>query len=61
MLLLRVVGVLTAIAIAAGIVAYLFSGEKRYLRLSGRIAKYALIVVLVVLALMFLERVIAII
>ncbi len=61
MLLLRVVGVLTAIAIAAGIVAFLFSGEKRYLRLSGRIAKYALIVVLVVLALMFLERVIAII
>lgn len=61
MLLLRVVGVLTAIAIAAGIVAYLFSGEKRYLRLAGRIAKYALIVVLVVLALMFLERVIVII
>lgn len=61
MLLLRVVGVLTAIAIAAGIVAYLFSGEKRYLRLAGRIAKYALIVALVVLALMFLERVIAII
>ncbi len=61
MLLLRVVGVLTAIAIAAGIVAYLFSGEKRYLRLAGRIAKYALIVALVVLALMFLERVIVII
>lgn len=61
MLLLRVVGVLTAIAIAAGIVAYLFSGEKRYLHLSGRIAKYALIVALAVLALMFLERVIVII
>lgn len=58
MLLLRVVGVLTAIAIGAGIVAYLFTGEKRYLALAGRIAKYALIFVLVVLALMFLERVI---
>jgi len=57
-LLLRVVGVLTAIAIGAGIVAYLFTGEKRYLALAGRIAKYALIFVLVVLALMFLERVI---
>lgn len=61
MLLLRVVGVLTAITIAAGVVAYLFSGEKRYLRFAGRVAKYALIVALVVLALMFLERVIVII
>jgi hypothetical protein len=51
--------VLTAIAIAAGIAAYLFSGEQRYLRLAGRIAKYALIFVLIVLAMMFLERIIA--
>lgn len=58
MLLLRVVGVLTAIAIGAGIVAYLFTGEKRYLRLAGRVAKYALMFVLLVFALMFLERVI---
>lgn len=58
MLLLRIVGVLTAITIGAGILAYLFSGDKRYLRLSGRVAKYALIFVLVILALMFLERVI---
>lgn len=49
---------LTVIAIGAGIVAYLFSGDKRYLRLAGRIAKYALIFVLVVLTLMFFERVI---
>lgn len=61
MFLLRIVGVLTAIAIGAGIVAYLFSGERRYLLLAGRIAKYALLVVLVVLALMFLERVVAIV
>jgi hypothetical protein len=58
MLLLRIVGVLTAIAIGAGITAYLFSGEKRYLRLAGRITKYALLFVLIVLALMFLERVV---
>lgn len=57
MLLLRIVGVLTAIAIGAGIVAFLMTREKRYLHLSGRIAKYALIFVLVVLALMFLERI----
>lgn len=58
MLLLRIAGVLTAIAIGAGILAYLMSGEKRYLRLAGRIAKYALVFALVVLALMFFERVI---
>ncbi|MBI4984650.1 MAG: hypothetical protein HZC24_04730 [Rhodocyclales bacterium] len=57
MLLLRIVGVLVAITIGAAIVAYLFSGERRYLRLAGRVAKYALIFVLCVLALMFLERV----
>lgn len=60
MLLLRIVGVLAAIVIGAGIVAYLFTGEKRYLGISARVAKYALIFALIVLALMFLERVIVI-
>lgn len=58
MLLLRIVGALVAITIAAGIAAYLFTGEKRYLSLAARVAKYALIFALAVLALMFLERVI---
>jgi hypothetical protein len=58
MLLLRIVGVLVMIVIGAGIVAWLFTGERRYLRLAGRVAKGALIFVLAVLALMFLERVI---
>jgi hypothetical protein len=58
MLLLRIVGVLTAIAIASGIVAYLFTRDAGYLRLAGRIAKWALIFALVVMALMFLERII---
>ncbi len=61
MFFLRIVGVLTAIAIGAGIAAYLFTGEKRYLRLAGRIARYALIFALVFLALFALERVAAII
>ncbi|MBA3903195.1 MAG: hypothetical protein C0522_05900 [Rhodocyclaceae bacterium] len=56
--LLRVIGVLVAIAIGAGIVAFLFTRDRRYLRLSFLITKYALIFALVVLALMFLERVI---
>lgn len=60
MLILRIVGLLTVILIGAGIVSYLFSGDKRYLRLSGRVAKYALIFALILLALMFLERLIVI-
>jgi hypothetical protein len=38
----------------------LLTGEKRYLGISARVAKYALIFTLVVLALMFLERIIVI-
>lgn len=60
MLILRIVGVLTAIVIGAGILAYLFSGDKRFLQLSARVTQYAVIFTLVVLALMFLERVIVI-
>jgi len=57
MFLLRIAAALTAIAIGSGIVAYLFSGDRRYLRLAWRITRYTLIFVFVVLALMFLERV----
>lgn len=56
MLLLRIVGILTGIAIGSSILAYLFTSEARYLRLAGRIAKYALIFALVVLTLLFFER-----
>ena len=58
MLLLRIVAVLTVITIGAGIVAYLVGGDCRYLQLSGRVAKWAGIFVLLVLSLMFLERII---
>ncbi len=58
MLLLRIVGALAVIAIGSGIAAYLFTGDKRFLRLSARIAKYALIFALGFFALLFLERVI---
>jgi hypothetical protein len=59
MLLLRLAGVLTAIAIASGIVAYLFTGERRYLGLAWRVAKYALLATFVILSLLLLERVVA--
>ncbi len=58
MFLLRIVGVLVVIAIGAGILAFLFTRDRRYLRLSWQIAKYAGLFALLVLMLMFLERVI---
>lgn len=58
MLLLRIVGLLAAIAIGSGILAFLFTRDRRYLNLAGRIAKYALVFVLVVLALLTFERLI---
>ncbi|OHC64406.1 MAG: hypothetical protein A3H93_05060 [Rhodocyclales bacterium RIFCSPLOWO2_02_FULL_63_24] len=56
MLLLRIVGILTAITIGSGIVAWLFTGDRRYLALSGRVAKAALVFAFVVLVLMAAER-----
>jgi hypothetical protein len=58
MLLLRIVGMLTAITIGSGIVAWLFTRDRRYLALSVRVAKAALIFSLIVLVLMATERLI---
>jgi len=58
MLLLRIVAILTVISIGSRILAFLVTRDQRYLRVAGRITKYALIFALAVLALFFLERVI---
>jgi len=58
MLLLRVIGILTLITIGSGIVAWMFTRDRRYLVLSGRVAKWALMFTLVVLVLMAAERLI---
>lgn len=58
MLLLRIVGILTAITIGSGILAWLITRERRYLVLSGRVAVGALIFTLAVLVLMAAERLI---
>jgi hypothetical protein len=57
-LLLRIVGILTAITIGSALVAWLFTRDRRYLLLSARVAKAALIFVLLVLMLMVAERLI---
>lgn len=58
MLLMRVAGFLSAFVVAGGILLYLFTGDRKYLTLAGRVAKWALIFVLFVFALMILERLI---
>lgn len=58
MLLLRIIGILTAIAIGSGVVAWLFTRDRRYLVLAGRVAKAALLVTLTILVLMAAERLI---
>ena len=59
MFLLRIIGILTLITIGSGIVAWLVTRDRRYLVLSGRVAKWALIFTLVVLVLMMAERLIS--
>lgn len=59
MYVLRILVVLLAIAIGSGIVAFLFTGERRYLSLSWRITRYALLFAFVLLCLLALERVLA--
>ena len=58
MFLLRIIGILTLITIGTGIVAWLVTRDRRYLVLSGRVAKWALVFTLVVLVLMMAERLI---
>jgi hypothetical protein len=58
MLVLRLIGMLAAILIGSGIVAYLATRDRRYLALAWRVGKYSLILALVILTMFFLERVI---
>ena len=60
MLLLRIAGLLAVIAIGAGILAFLFTGQRGYLSLAWRIAKYTLLFVLALFALLAFERLIVI-
>lgn len=58
MLLLRVIGILVAITVGSSIVAWLFTRDRRYLVLAGRVSKGALLAALTILVLMAAERLI---
>jgi len=55
--LLRLLGILTVIAVGGGVVAFLLTRDQKYLFFAWRLFRYALIVALLVFALMIVERV----
>lgn len=57
MYVLRLLAVIVVIAIGAGIVLSLFTGDRRYLAFSWRLFRYGIVFALLVFALMALERV----
>lgn len=60
MWLLRLLAVLTLLAVAVGVSAYLLTRNSWYLQVSWRLFRYAVLVALLVFALLILERVAAI-
>ena len=56
MLVLRIVGLLVAIALGVCVLLWLASGERKWLQLGWRLFKAALFVVVLILVLMFGER-----
>lgn len=58
MLALRILGILTAIAVGSGVVAYIVTGNTKYLRFSLELFRWAIILALAFFALIILERLI---
>ena len=50
-------GVLTAIAVSGGVLAYLLTRNPKYLQFSWRLFRYAIFVALLMFGLLILERV----
>lgn len=60
MLILRLIGILLIISIAACFVTYVITRNRRYLTLAGLLLKYSIIAALLIVALLVLERVLVI-
>jgi hypothetical protein len=55
-LVLRIVALLAVIAIGVAVLAWVFTGNRKYLRIAWRIFQFALAAMLLFLALLFFER-----
>jgi hypothetical protein len=56
MLLVRLLGLLAAIALGVSVLLYMVSGERKYLRFAWRLFKYALFVIVLILLLFLFEH-----
>jgi hypothetical protein len=61
MVVLRLVGALALITIAASVALYLFTRNRRYLKFAWRVFQFALVLVIAVLVLFMLERLVLVI
>lgn len=61
MLILRIIGILTAITIGSAVVAWLVTRDRRYLALAWRVGKGAIVVALAIFALLIAERLLVIV
>jgi hypothetical protein len=57
MWLLRLLAVILVVAIGAGLLMYVISGNRGYLLLSWRLLRYGIVFALIVFALMIIERI----
>jgi hypothetical protein len=55
-LLVRIIGLATAIALGVSVLLWLVTGERKWLRIAWRVFKYALFLVLLILLLFLAER-----
>jgi hypothetical protein len=60
-LVLRLIGILSLIAIAGSIALYLFTRNRRYLTIAWRVFQFAFVFLLVFLALYLLERLVLVV
>ena len=56
MLVLRIVALLAVIGMGVAVMSWVFTGNRKYLRVAWRIFQFALAAILVFLALLFFER-----
>jgi len=57
MWLLRLLAVVLVVAIGAGLLLYVLTGQRRYIDLAWRLFRYGIVFALIVFALMAIERV----
>jgi len=60
-LLLRVLGLLVAVTLGACVLMYMLGGERKYLRYAWQTFKYALFLFVLILLLLFRERLLVVV